>query len=456
MPTIDQLPNAPTVGVDDELALSQGGTTRHVAVGTLLAGTQAAVSLPTGTLLGRASLGAGPAEPITLGLGVALAAGALAATGLDHAAFPPQPTLTLTDTLVLNSNGQPAQMPVGQLLGLYRPGSNITIDATGTIAANAISGLQGPIGPTGPTGPPGPAGTPGTAASIAAAPATPTMAATDLVGISKAGTNQAIALANLLAGADISAAATRATGAPIAYPAADRAARRLDPRDFAANMFSGALSQDDAIGIQAAINYAESLGGGIVQLPSQGTVNGQLATGLVVSRSGVAIRGQTRALLSHDNIGPVPDCAITLRWTGAPGATMLRVAPPTNTTTGIPVSGCDIGGFLLDCAAIAATGAAFATMRHSVIDLMVTEATADAVLLDTVDIGEANSARTTCSACSSASSPPPATRSASPAPPAPRSSATAPTTSSAWSASSTTPATPSSSTTPTATSSTRR
>jgi hypothetical protein len=390
MPTIDELPAAVSVTAVDELPLSQSGITRNVAISTLLAGTQPVLTANTATLLGRVSLGAGPVETITLGTGLALESGALTPTGLDHIGFPLQSTLTLTDRLLLNSNGQPAQMPITDLLGLYKAGANVTIDATGTITASALTGPAGPAGPQGATGPTGATGPAGIAASIASIATTPAMAATDLVGISQGGSNHAITLANLLSGANISASRAIATGGASVYATADHLARRLDPRDFASNMFSGATSQDDSLGIQAAINYAQLQGGGIIQLPSHGNVNGQLATPLVISQSGISLVGQTRSMLAHDNLGPLPDCAVKLRWIGATGATMLRVAPPVNTTAGTPVSGCDIRGFLLDCNAIAAVGTVFASVRHSLVDLMVAEATADGVLLDTIDIGEAN------------------------------------------------------------------
>lgn len=366
MPTITQLPSAGAVSAADELPLSQGGVTVNVSVGNLLAGTQPAISAPTGSLLGRLSTGAGGPEPVSVGTGLAITAASLAATGADHAAFPAQPTLTLTDTLVLNSNGQPRQMQVAQLHGLFSAGANIAIDANGVISAPAQT------------------------ASLASTPAVSTMAATDLVAISQGGANHAIQLGAMLNGTDASKSRATASAGLIGHALADHAARRLDPRDFAANMFSGATSQDDAAGIQAAINYAQSQGGGIIQLPSHGSLTGQLATPLTISHSGVCLIGQTRSILTHDNLGPVPDAAIKLRWVGPSGATMLRVAPPVNLTTGIPVSGADIRGILLDCAGIAAIGAAFASVQHSFVDLMVTEAVADGVLLDTVDIGEFN------------------------------------------------------------------
>jgi hypothetical protein len=147
MPTIDQLPASVQVTAADEVPLSQGGTTRNASIGAILAGTQPAISIASGSLLGRISLGPGGPEAVTTGAGLALAGGTLAATGADHAGFAQQPTLTPTDAVVLNSNGLPRQMPVNQLRGLFTAGTNVTIDSSGVIAAAA------PAGPAGPTGP---------------------------------------------------------------------------------------------------------------------------------------------------------------------------------------------------------------------------------------------------------------------------------------------------------------
>jgi hypothetical protein len=57
MPTISQLPSSAQVTASDEIPVSQAGTTHAVTVGTLLASTQPAVISPSGTLLGRISIG---------------------------------------------------------------------------------------------------------------------------------------------------------------------------------------------------------------------------------------------------------------------------------------------------------------------------------------------------------------------------------------------------------------
>ena len=162
MPTIPQLPAAGQITAADELPLSQDGVTRGATVGELLAGTQPAIITATGTLLGRVSVGPGGPEQVAVGTGLALTNGAVAATGFDHATFPPQTALQPTDEVVLNSAGTPRRMPLTMLRGLFSAGTNVSIDPAGTIAVSGDavgpSGPQGPAGEQGPVGPAGPAG----------------------------------------------------------------------------------------------------------------------------------------------------------------------------------------------------------------------------------------------------------------------------------------------------------
>ena len=182
MPTIPQLPPTSQVYPADEIPLSQDGTTRTTTVGRLLASTQPAILAPTGTLLGRVSLGPGGPEPLIVGAGLQLANSSLAANGTDHAGFDLQNTLQPTDELVLNSGGNPKRMTLGLLRGLFAAGTNITIDPSGTISgtltSSAITGL-------------------GQVSAIAA---------NDLIGISQGGTDHSISYANLLNGQTIDAA----------------------------------------------------------------------------------------------------------------------------------------------------------------------------------------------------------------------------------------------------------
>ncbi len=164
MPTIPQLPAAGQITAADELPLSQDGVTRGATVGELLAGTQPSIITATGTLLGRVSIGPGGPEQVGVGAGLALAGGAVSATGLDHVTFPAQTALQPTDEVVLNSAGTPRRMPLLMLRGLFSAGPNVTIDPTGTIAVS--DDAAGPAGPQGPGGEQGPAGPPGSAGPV--------------------------------------------------------------------------------------------------------------------------------------------------------------------------------------------------------------------------------------------------------------------------------------------------
>ena len=137
MPTIKQLPTATSVSVTDVLPVSQGGSTRGLSVGNLLSSTQPALSLASGSLLGRVSAAAGGPEPVGIGSGLALAGGTIVATGDDHTRLPVSTLLSLGDELVVNSGGAAKRMAASQLRGLFAAGSGVSIDASGTISASA-------------------------------------------------------------------------------------------------------------------------------------------------------------------------------------------------------------------------------------------------------------------------------------------------------------------------------
>ena len=135
MPTIQQLPAASQANATDEIPVSQSGVTRQVSVGDLLASTQPAITVASNALLGRVSLGAGGPEPVSVGTGLALGNGSLSATGADHANFAVQGTLTLTDQVILNSSGVPSRMALPLLRSLFTAGTNVAINANGTLSA---------------------------------------------------------------------------------------------------------------------------------------------------------------------------------------------------------------------------------------------------------------------------------------------------------------------------------
>ena len=179
MPTIAQLPPTSQVNPADEIPISQAGVTKTASVGTLLASTQPAIIIPTGTMLGRVSLGPGGPEPLTLGAGLGIANTSLTANGADHVGFTQQTALQPADEVVLNSGGSPKRMSLGLLRGLFSAGNNVTIDPSGV-----ISGSQG-------------------SSSITSLSQVNTIAANDLVGISQGSVDHTITYANLLNGQTI-------------------------------------------------------------------------------------------------------------------------------------------------------------------------------------------------------------------------------------------------------------
>ncbi len=188
MPTISQLPAVTQVTPADEVPLSQGGTTHSVSVGTLLASVQPAIISGSGTLLGRASLGAGGPEAITVGIGLILNAGTLAASGNQSTSLPQQTALVPTDQAVLNSAGNSMLLPLSMLRGLFSAGTNVSISPTGTISASVTGG-----------------GTSSQSGSYSITSLTPvtTIATSDLVAISQSGVDHTISYANLLDGLTI-------------------------------------------------------------------------------------------------------------------------------------------------------------------------------------------------------------------------------------------------------------
>ena len=194
MPTIPQLPAVIAVTAADEIPLSQNGTTYSVTVGTLLTGFQPTIVSSTGSLLGRISVGPGGPEPVAVGTGLTLNGGTIAASGADHAAFAQESSLVATDQVVLNSAGSPKLLSLSLLRGLFEAGSNISIDAAGTISAT------------------GGGGDGGSATPIAALVPVSSIGAGDLVAISQGGTDHAITYANLLDGLTIDLAQPASPG----------------------------------------------------------------------------------------------------------------------------------------------------------------------------------------------------------------------------------------------------
>src|ERR1700733_12834101 len=84
MPTIDELAPATAAADSDELPVSQNLITRKITRAQVLAGVQAQLSIPAGTILGRISAGLGSPETIAIGNYLSFTAGTLSAMGAPY------------------------------------------------------------------------------------------------------------------------------------------------------------------------------------------------------------------------------------------------------------------------------------------------------------------------------------------------------------------------------------
>ena len=136
MPTIPQHPKAQMANSGDEIPVSQSGTTRSVTVAQVLSGTQPAIELPSGSLLGRVSLGPGGPEPVMVGVGLAVTQGTLAANGTDQQGYPLESAINLNDQVIVNTSGVPSRLPIPLLRGIFSAGTDITINGSGVISSS--------------------------------------------------------------------------------------------------------------------------------------------------------------------------------------------------------------------------------------------------------------------------------------------------------------------------------
>jgi hypothetical protein len=149
---------------------------------------QPAISAPSGTLLGRVSLGPGGPESVGIGGGLRLQSGVLAANGADHASFPRQVILEPSDQAVISSGSTPMLLDLSLLRGLFSAGSNIIIDQAGTISA-VLGEPSGNVGDS--------------VYSITDLPVVTTVFSTDLISINQGGTADSITYLNFMNGLTI-------------------------------------------------------------------------------------------------------------------------------------------------------------------------------------------------------------------------------------------------------------
>jgi Fibronectin type III domain len=188
MPTISQLPSAGSVSAADEVPISQNGSVCAASVGALLASTQPAIIVDSSSLLGRTSLGPGGPEQVDVGVGITLSNSTLVANGLDHSGFPIISSLPVGSDLVISNQGSPMLMQASLLRELFSAGQNVTIDSNGVISTLAEATITGTVV---------------SESSIGALQTVAGLAAQDLVAVSHAGSDYAIAYSNFLDGITI-------------------------------------------------------------------------------------------------------------------------------------------------------------------------------------------------------------------------------------------------------------
>ncbi len=284
MPTIPQLPSATGTGAQDEIPVSQGGVTRAVSVAELLSGTQQVLEVPSQSVLGRASLGPGAPEPLTLGSGLALQNAALLANGGDHALFVQEAALASGDEAIINSSGTPKRLPVGGLRALFSGGTNVSIDTNGVIAAATDPSVSGSLTVLSQT--------------ISAAEASLAVLGSKIPAGGFAAVNLAGQVTSPVA-SDVSLGTVMAGSGGTARSLARRASDSINVLDYGA--------------VQGGADCTSAFSAAVAQLPSNGgelyipAGDYWLTSAIVISGKVVAIRGAGRGLtrihLQHTGIG---------------------------------------------------------------------------------------------------------------------------------------------------------
>jgi hypothetical protein len=140
MPTIDQLAPATAAADSDELPVSQNLITRKITRAQVLAGVQAQINIPAGTILGRTTAGLGWPETIAIGNYLSLATGTLSAMAAPYS--------------VALSPGGLVPSP-GDLVPLGQGGKNVAVSYSvffqGLSAIATVNGSQLQVTPTGST-----------------------------------------------------------------------------------------------------------------------------------------------------------------------------------------------------------------------------------------------------------------------------------------------------------------
>ncbi len=188
MPTISELPSTQSVAPSDKVPVSQDGVARAASLGVLLSETQPAITIESGTLLGRTSLGAGGPEPVAVGAGLIMNQGTLATADGPLRTLVPGVALSEDDRVVVSRDGQLQTLPLEAVRTMFGAGSHIVINEHGVISAVWPTAEQ--IGVQGTT-------------AVSALPRVSAATTMDLVAIDRAGTGRSITVADLLRGVTI-------------------------------------------------------------------------------------------------------------------------------------------------------------------------------------------------------------------------------------------------------------
>jgi len=200
--TVANLPPAATPGATDLVAVSQGGTNKAASFAQFTAAMQPAITLASGTLLGRTAATAGTPQQVAVGANLQLAGGTLSGTAAPFtvAALPAASPPAVGDLVPLGQGGANKATTVAALTGGLQP--QITL-ASGNLLGRASAGTGGPetiavganLQVSG-----GTLSATVTPFTVATLPAAAPPSAGDLVPLGQAGSNKATTVAALTAG----------------------------------------------------------------------------------------------------------------------------------------------------------------------------------------------------------------------------------------------------------------